>query len=62
MKCSSCGSEIIFLKTAAGKAMPVDYLPTIQPGEVFDHKKHTSHFATCPDAQRFRRKKKGGDK
>jgi hypothetical protein len=58
MQCSSCGAEIIFLKTAKEKAMPVDYLSTIKQGDVFDHTKHTSHFATCPDAQRFRKKKK----
>ena len=42
--CRGCGSTIFWIKTAAGKMMPVD-------------PDGTSHFATCPEALRFRKKK-----
>jgi len=43
-KCRSkdCGAIIYWIKTEGGKAMPVD-------------PDGTSHFATCPDAERFRK-------
>jgi hypothetical protein len=56
-KCRSCGAEIVWLKTINGKNMPVD-AETFEDGdELFEPKRHTSHFATCPDAEKFRRKK-----
>lgn len=42
-RCQACGAEIRFVKTAAGKMMPVNP----------DGK---SHFATCSDPQRFRKR------
>lgn len=52
--CRSCGAEIVWLKTAAGKNMPVD-AETFETGdELFDIKRHTSHFATCPNAAAHR--------
>jgi len=64
-KCSSCGAEIVWTLTAAGKRMPVDAKPekriAIRPNpadpltplsrvvDVF-----VSHFATCPHADRHR--------
>jgi len=60
--CRSCGAKLIWLYTAKGKAVPVDaesvavgytdipfapYLPSIEG--------HRSHFASCPDAARWRR-------
>lgn len=53
-KCKSCNAEIIWLKTAAGKNMPVD-ADTYHGEEQFDREKHQSHFATCPDADKFRK-------
>lgn len=41
--CRSCGAEIEWKKTAAGKLMPVDK----DTGE--------SHFATCPNAASHRK-------
>lgn len=54
-RCRACRKQIIFLKTASGKAMPVD-ADTVEPedGE-FEHGRHESHFATCPQAGSFRR-------
>lgn len=40
--CSGCGAAIVWVVTTKGKRMPVD-------GD------GTSHFATCPDAKRFRK-------
>lgn len=48
--CRSCGADVIWVKTPAGKWMPVD------PAEEGDE--FVSHFATCPDAAGWR--KKGG--
>ena len=43
-RCRSCQATIHWLKTAAGKNMPVD-------------PDGTSHFATCPDHQNWRKQK-----
>ena len=52
--CRSCGAEIRFLKTHSGATMPVN-AETVEPGdELFDYKRHISHFATCPDAAKHR--------
>ena len=71
--CRSCGAEIFWAFTEAGKKMPIDAKPV--PGGVFFvtrradgeyvcHAKdapgfvrYSSHFATCPDAQKHRRRK-----
>jgi hypothetical protein len=62
--CASCGAEIRWTRTRAGKKMPVDAV-TIGAGEFeYDPTKHTSHFATCPHASDWRKKKAtaAGDK
>lgn len=46
--CRSCGVDVIWVKTPAGKWMPVD------PAEEGDE--FVSHFATCPDAAGWRKK------
>ena len=53
--CRSCGEYIVFLKTATGKSMPVDADSVDEGDDQFDHTKHVSHFATCPDAGKFRK-------
>lgn len=55
--CRSCKSPIVWMKTAAGKNMPVDPDDIDTEDEVFDPQKHTSHFATCEFADRHRRDK-----
>jgi hypothetical protein len=58
-KCRSCGAEIVWLKTDAGKSIPVDAESVVDPGAmIFDPDQMTSHFATCPDAQKWRKEKK----
>jgi len=57
MKCRACGKEIVFLLTKRGGKMPTD-ANTVKPeDDTFDFKRHTSHFATCPKAETFRKEK-----
>ena len=53
--CKSCRAEIVFLRTKARKLIPVN-AETVERDEFqFDPKKHKAHFATCPDADDFRK-------
>lgn len=54
-KCRSCDADIVWLKTAAGKDMPVDAASASPEDQVFDAKKHKPHWATCPNADRHRK-------
>lgn len=64
--CRSCGAPIVWAKTAAGKAMPLDAAsvlvmvpraPTGTADEVVVDavRGHLSHFATCPHAAQHRK-------
>lgn len=54
-KCSKCQREIIFLKTAKGKNIPVN-AETVEWGDTeYEHGKHISHFSDCPAAASFRK-------
>lgn len=56
--CRSCGASIIWLKTMAGKNMPVDYDSVHSLETTFNPKGgHVSHFSTCPNASRHRKRK-----
>ena len=57
--CRSCGQLIVFLPTASGKTMPVDAESVTEGDEEFNPKAHVSHFSTCPDAAKFRKKGRG---
>jgi hypothetical protein len=58
VKCKSCGVEIVWMKTSAGKNMPVDAGSFADPNAtIFDPKEMISHFATCIDAQKWRKNK-----
>lgn len=46
-KTRGCNARIIFLSTDAGRLMPVDADTVEAADEVFDPKRHASHFATC---------------
>lgn len=85
-KCRACGADIMFIKTAAGKTMPVDaksmyFLPdpsgknlyvlpdgTTERGWTVSVQGNdtkigfVSHFATCPEADRFRKRRKSDRK
>lgn len=54
--CRSCGAPLVFLKTDTGKLIPVDKKTADVADEYFDRDRHTSHFATCPDAKKWRKK------
>jgi len=66
-QCKSCGAEIIWCQTPAGKLMPLDSRPETRWvfGEAAGHgdgtrtarsaQTYMSHFATCPDAAQHRR-------
>lgn len=84
--CRACGAPIGFIKTVAGKTIPVDavevvYRQTPQgsqkivtpngevvSGEITEDSTHAtgigyiSHFATCPQADFFRKKRKSDRK
>jgi len=55
-KCKSCHAEIVWLKSKKGKNIPVD-AETYHGEEGFDFEKHRAHFATCPNAEDFRKSK-----
>lgn len=62
-KCRSCGAKIMWVKTAKGKNMPINYDPDLAHEFVgekgtkpeFDRDRMTSHFETCPNADDHRR-------
>lgn len=63
--CRSCGADIIWLKTAYGRNIPVD-IPFLDTGDVenksietaikFDKGYMHAHFETCPHADKWRKK------
>jgi hypothetical protein len=56
-RCRSCQALIVWLKTKAGRMMPVNYDGTvIELDTHYVHGRHTSHFATCPNALKHRKK------
>ena len=55
VKCKSCGADIVFLRTKKGSQMPVDAGTVEHDDYQFDYKKHTSHFSTCPNADKHRK-------
>ena len=67
-KCRSCKAKIIWVPTAAGKLMPLDLERTpdgnvaieggravVMSGPVPGGTGRKSHFATCPQADQWRR-------
>lgn len=52
-----CNAKIIWFKTEAGRNMPVD-ADTVRPEEdEYDPSRHISHFASCPNANKHRKKR-----
>lgn len=57
VSCRSCKADIVFLRTAAGKTMPVN-ADTVEPGDTeFEYGRHVSHYSTCNDPERFRKRR-----
>jgi hypothetical protein len=69
MICKGCGAEIKWIKTGAGKHMPIDAVPvkvyvklTILGEESWRFVEgFVPHWATCLDADKFRRKRGKND-
>lgn len=60
-QCRSCSAFIVWLKTKNEKTIPVD-ADTVQPDDtVYNPPRHVAHFATCPQAKRWSRRKKQVD-
>lgn len=53
-RCKTCKASIIWMKTKVGKNMPVNFDDEIKTETEFDPKRMVSHYATCPDADKFR--------
>jgi hypothetical protein len=53
--CRSCGAKISWIVTKSGKKNPVDHdYKTIVTDEGEVVRGRESHFATCPDAEKWR--------
>ena len=56
--CRGCGSQIEWIKTTAGRNMPVDPEPVfVIEGDGRD--RFVTHWKTCPNAGDFRRRGRG---
>lgn len=64
-QCKSCKANIYWLPTEKGKTMPTDADSLTEDEKrwiesnrelLFKFGKHTSHFATCPNARKHRKK------
>jgi hypothetical protein len=53
----TCGARIAFLKTKAGRSIPVDADSVGRNDEVFELGKHVPHHSTCPNVSDFRKPK-----
>ena len=51
-RCSACMAAIEFWNTPQGRVMPMEAMPD-------DDSPAISHFANCPEAARFRKRKAG---
>jgi hypothetical protein len=55
-----CRKPITFLKTAAGRQIPVDVdIKLNEHDELYEHGRHTPHHSTCLDVGTFRKRKIG---
>jgi len=58
-ECRTCGAPIVWMKTQNGRNIPVDADTVHDPeAKIFDSAVHTSHFATCPDDDKWRKGEK----
>lgn len=55
--CGSCKGKIIWLMTKNLRPMPTNAETVLPADTKFDAKRHTSHFATCPNSARHRKGK-----
>ena len=60
--CKGCAAEILWIRTEAGKFAPIDlkqksFYVLVGDDSAALRKGHEPHFATCPNANRFKKKK-----
>ena len=71
-QCASCKADILWVKTAKDRPIPLDALPVANGNIYLDEQEraiyrtkdtdptiatwYQSHFVTCPDADRFRKR------
>ncbi len=71
-KCRSCGKQLVWAATASGKKMPLEACSVAEGNIRIDQTgiarvgkvgtgPYRSHFATCPNANDWRRGNGGGD-
>lgn len=60
-QCRSCKAEIVWFKTKAEKWMPIDAATVKASDTQVNLGYHISHFATCPNAAKHRRRKPPGE-
>jgi len=62
--CKSCGAQIVWAKTASGRAMPLDARPerrvVLDGGVARVVDAYVAHWATCPHAGEHRRQTRTG--
>lgn len=52
---NGCGAEIVWMVTGRGKNIPVDVDKVELGDDLFNPDKHVAHWATCPNAESFRK-------
>lgn len=57
--CRACRARIVFLKTANGRWIPINAETVTLEDTEYVPSRHTTHYATCPEADSFRRQSKG---
>lgn len=57
VRCRSCGAPVVWFRTKTGKRMPVNAETTRRNDaeHMLDLKRHVSHFATCANADSWRK-------
>lgn len=62
-QCKSCNAHVLWVVTENGKRMPLDFAPErrfvveagVEPMKAKMRNTYVSHFATCPNAGRWRK-------
>lgn len=55
-RCKKCAAPVTWLRTSAGKWMPVDDASgRVNPSDVFSIERHAAHWQSCPEAKAFRK-------
>lgn len=61
VQCRSCGADIVFVATNTKKMMPVE-AGTWHGELIYDSQSHVSHFALCPEAEKWKAHQKPRNK